>query len=406
MEKFQAPRGTRDLFGEEVLKFRKAVKVFTETVSLYGFREIITPLFEDTAVFERTIGEGTDIVKKQMYTFKDRGGRSLTLRPEGTATVVRAAISDNLLANLPARFFYTGEMFRYERPQKDRKRQFYQMGAEIFGESSCYADYEAIEICAGVFRNLGIDFTLKMNSIGCSGCRSDYETSLRTFAAGIVDKLCQDCKERFDGNILRILDCKNPQCEELLAEAPELKNSICKTCSDSFEKICGLLDKSGIDYEIDTKLVRGLDYYNGCVFEFFTKEARDAIAAGGRYDDLVKAMGGSSVPAVGFAVGIDRILTNIRVSSERRGTLLFGMGIEEEEILAIAAKIRAQQKTCVISRKEKLKNALKEADRNCFKYVVIRGEDELKNGMITVRNMESGSQETVTPEEFLNKYDL
>ncbi len=400
---YQPPRGTRDFFGDEIRKLRKAESVFVQVLSLYGFEEIKTPVFEDTALFKRSIGEGSDIVKKQMYTFPDKSGRSLSLRPEGTAPVARAFISGNLLTGLPRRFYYSGEMFRYERPQKDRRREFFQVGAEIFGEKSITADVEAIGICANVFKKLNIPFSLEINSIGCPDCRGEYEKVFKKWLKERITRFCSDCQERFVGNPLRVLDCKKASCREELAGAPEFGKFLCSNCRKNFEDVRGNLSKKKIGYKVNPRLVRGLDYYNGCVFEFYSSGAKDAIAAGGRYDGLVKFLGGPDVPAVGFAVGIDRVLSMIEVKNERKGYIVIGAGIEVGALEDIAGNIRDKGKTCIVSTKKKMNSSLKFASEKNLRYAVFVGESELNSGSITKKDLETGIQETILLEEFFKE---
>ncbi|MFH1352799.1 MAG: histidine--tRNA ligase [bacterium] len=400
---YQTPRGTGDFFGDEIRKLRKAESVFAQVLSLYGFEEIKTPVFEDTALFKRSIGEGSDIVKKQMYTFLDKSGRSLSLRPEGTAPVARAVISGNLLTGLPRRFYYSGAMFRYERPQKDRRREFFQVGAEIFGEKSITADVEAIEICAEVFEKLKIPFSLEINSIGCSGCRGEYERVFKKWLEERITRFCSDCQERLSTNPLRVLDCKKEPCRKKLESAPLFKEFLCSTCRENFEAICGNLSKKKIGYKINPRLVRGLDYYNGCVFEFYSPSARDAIAAGGRYDGLVKFLGGPDVPAVGFAVGIDRVLNALEIKTERKGYIVIGAGIAVGALEDIAGNIRDKGKACIVSPKKKMNSSLKFASERNLRYAVLVGESELNSSSITKKDLETGEQETVLLEKFFKE---
>jgi len=403
MKTYQAPRGTKDIFGEEAARFAYVKKVFSGLAVLCGYGEIVTPVFEDTALFERSIGGGSDIVSKQMYTFPDKADRSLTLRPEGTAGVVRAAVENGLLRPLPKKLFYSGPMFRYEKPQKDRRRQFFQMGAEYFGQQTPSADAEVIEMCAGTLSKLGIKYTLKINSIGCSSCRGEYEKKLLLFAESKKELLCGDCKDRMKTNPLRILDCKNSECKIVLKEAPLLSGALCGDCGKNFSRIKKFLSDMRISFEEDSSLVRGLDYYNGCVFEFYAEGARDAVAAGGRYDGLVKFLGGPDVPAAGFAIGVDRILPLIDFSQERPDYMIVSPGGATGELFSLAGKIRASGKICAVSAKAKLKNALKEASYGGFRFAVIMGEDEEKNMTVTVRDLDNGQQKTIPKKEFIEK---
>ncbi|MBU2529251.1 MAG: histidine--tRNA ligase [Candidatus Omnitrophota bacterium] len=403
MKIYNVPKGTRDIVGEEAGRFSRVSRIFEEAARLYGYGLINTPIFEDTALFERTIGGGSDIVQKQMYTFPDKAGRSLTLRPEGTAGVVRAAIGGGLLRPLPRRLYYSGPMFRYERPQKDRKRQFFQMGAEYFGDQTSFADIEIISLCASALNKLGLDYELKINSIGCPVCRSEYEKKLKAFAEKKIDGLCDDCRERLCVNPLRILDCKVESCGKILSGAPDVSEALCPDCADNFTEIRQGLNDRQIRFTPDVRLVRGLDYYNGCVFEFYAKGARDAIAAGGRYDGLVKLLGGEDVPAVGFAIGVDRIMPLIDFTPEKPDYMIVSAGAPVDGLIAFADDIRGTGKVCVISAKPKLKNALKEASAASFRFVLIMGEDEIKNMTVTVRDMVSGEQETLSRKEFLKR---
>ncbi|PIV18054.1 MAG: histidine--tRNA ligase [Elusimicrobia bacterium CG03_land_8_20_14_0_80_50_18] len=403
MKTYNAPKGTRDIAGEEAARFSRVSRIFEESARLYGYGLINTPIFEDTALFERTIGGASDIVQKQMYTFLDKADRSLTLRPEGTAPVARAAIAGGLLRPLPCRLYYSGAMFRYEKPQKDRKRQFFQVGAEYFGDKSAFADLEVISLCSTVLKKLGLDCELKLNSIGCSKCRSGYEKKLTAFAEKKIDGLCDDCGERLRVNPLRILDCKVESCKKILAEAPDVSEALCPECADNFGQIKqGLRDRK-IRFNEDVKLVRGLDYYNGCVFEFYAQGARDAVAAGGRYDGLVKLLGGEDVPAAGFAIGVDRVMPLIDFSADKPDYMLVSAGAPMDALAAFADEIRDAGKVCVISSKPKLKNALKEASAASFRFALIMGEDEIKNMTVSVRDMEKGEQKTLSRKEFLER---
>ncbi|PIY17701.1 MAG: histidine--tRNA ligase [Elusimicrobia bacterium CG_4_10_14_3_um_filter_49_12_50_7] len=403
MKTYNAPKGTRDIAGEEAARFSRVSRIFEESARLYGYGLINTPIFEDTALFERTIGGASDIVQKQMYTFLDKADRSLTLRPEGTAPVARAAIAGGLLRPLPCRLYYSGAMFRYEKPQKDRKRQFFQVGAEYFGDKSAFADLEVISLCSTVLKKLGLDCDLKLNSIGCSKCRSGYEKKLTAFAEKKIDGLCDDCGERLRVNPLRILDCKVESCKKILAEAPDVSEALCPECADNFGQIKqGLRDRK-IRFNEDVKLVRGLDYYNGCVFEFYAQGARDAVAAGGRYDGLVKLLGGEDVPAAGFAIGVDRVMPLIDFSADKPDYMLVSAGAPMDALAAFADEIRDAGKVCVISSKPKLKNALKEASAASFRFALIMGEDEIKNMTVSVRDMEKGEQKTLSRKEFLER---
>jgi len=336
-----------------------------------------------------------------MYTFKDRAGRLLALRPEGTAPVVRAVITDNLLKNLPLKLYYIGEMFRYERPQKDRRREFLQMGAEIFGGKEAVFDVELVEISSKIFKKLGIQYTLKINYIGCINCRTDYTQNLKRHLKKKLKLLCEDCRQRFEKNVLRVFDCKNPQCQKVFSDFPTITQNLCEDCRQNFEKIKSLLDAKKIKYEVAEKLVRGLDYYNGFVFEFFTSGIRDAIGAGGRYDSLVEELGGRPTPACGFAIGVERILPVVKFEKKREGFLIAGIGISEEKLEELADFLRENFKKAFVFRKKKISDALKFASDENFLYAIIIGEDELKEGVFSVKNLYTGEQKKLKKEEIL-----
>lgn len=277
------------------------------------------------------------------------------------------------------------------------------MGAEYFGDKSAFADLEVISLCSTVLKKLGLDCDLKLNSIGCSKCRSGYEKKLTAFAEKKIDGLCDDCGERLRVNPLRILDCKVESCKKILAEAPDVSEALCPECADNFGQIKqGLRDRK-IRFNEDVKLVRGLDYYNGCVFEFYAQGARDAVAAGGRYDGLVKLLGGEDVPAAGFAIGVDRVMPLIDFSADKPDYMLVSAGAPMDALAAFADEIRDAGKVCVISSKPKLKNALKEASAASFRFALIMGEDEIKNMTVSVRDMEKGEQKTLSRKEFLER---
>jgi len=399
--KYQVPRGTQDYFGVEIEKIDYIFDVFKQVVSLYNFKKIKTPVFEDASLFTRTIGEGSEIVTKQMYVFKDRAGRLLALRPEGTAPVVRAVVSNNLLKNLPEKFYYTGEMFRYERPQKDRRREFMQMGAEIFGGKEAGFDAELVEISSKIFEKLGIQYTLETNYIGCANCRTDYTNKLRNLIREKKDLLCGECRQRIEKNVLRVFDCKNPQCQKVFSELPTITQNLCEDCSQNFEKIKNLLDSKKIKYKVTEKLVRGLDYYNGFVFEFFTSGIRDAIGAGGRYDSLVEELGGRPTPACGFAIGVERILPVVKFEKEREGFLITGIGISEDKLEELAVFLRENFKKAIVFKKKKISDALKFASNENFLYAIIIGDDELKEGVYSVKNLYTGGQKKLKKEDIL-----
>ena len=310
--KFQVPRGTRDILPGEVERWHWLEERTRAAMALYGYREVRTPLFEATELFVRSVGESTDIVRKELYTFQDRKGRSLTLRPEGTAPLVRAYLENPpLRAESPARLYYMGPMFRYERPQAGRYRQFWQIGAELLGSAQPEADAEMIDLFRAILSDVGLkDVTVLLNSLGDSVCRPRYREVIREYFRKHADRLCGDCKERLETNPLRILDCKVPSCAPVIAGAPSVLDSLCAECAEHFEAVERALAGLGISYEVDPRLVRGLDYYTRTVFEIHAAGlgAQNAVGGGGRYDQLVKDFGGPDTPAIGFSIGMERLL--------------------------------------------------------------------------------------------------
>ncbi|TMQ58253.1 MAG: histidine--tRNA ligase [Candidatus Eisenbacteria bacterium] len=310
--KFQVPRGTRDILPGEIERWHWLEERTRAAMALYGYREVRTPLFEATELFVRSVGESTDIVRKELYTFQDRKGRSLTLRPEGTAPLVRAYLENPALrAESPARLYYMGPMFRYERPQAGRYRQFWQIGAELLGSARPEADAEMIDLFRAIMGDVGLKkATVLLNSLGDSVCRPRYREAIRQYFKKHADRLCGDCKERLDTNPLRILDCKVPSCAPVIAGAPSVLDSLCAECAEHFEAVKRALTGLGIPYEVEPRLVRGLDYYTRTVFEIHAAGlgAQNAVGGGGRYDQLVKDFGGPDTPAIGFSIGMERLL--------------------------------------------------------------------------------------------------
>lgn len=318
--KFQVPRGTRDILPGEVERWHWLEERTRAAMALYGYREVRTPLFEATELFVRSVGESTDIVRKELYTFQDRKGRFLTLRPEGTAPLVRAYLENPpLRAESPARLYYMGPMFRYERPQAGRYRQFWQIGAELLGSAQPEADAEMIDLFRAILSDVGLkDVTVLLNSLGDSVCRPRYREVIREYFRKHADRLCGDCKERLETNPLRILDCKVPSCAPVIAGAPSVLDSLCAECAEHFEAVKRALAGLGISYEVDPRLVRGLDYYTRTVFEIHAAGlgAQNAVGGGGRYDQLVKDFGGPDTPAIGFSIGMERLLLAVGDSAE------------------------------------------------------------------------------------------
>ncbi|MBO4692818.1 MAG: histidine--tRNA ligase [Clostridia bacterium] len=398
----RAVKGTNDILPDKSYKYRFVEEKMLEIASLYGFREIRVPVFEHTEVFSRNVGEDTDVVQKEMYTFLDKGGRSVTLRPELTAGVVRSVIEHGVLAGaLPAKVCYVGGCYRYEKPQAGRLREFHQFGVECFGADSPAADAEIIALAQQILFTLGITgISLKINSIGCEKCRKEYVNALKGYFEGRKQDLCDTCKERLGRNPLRILDCKSPICSKIAQEAPVITDYLCEDCQSHFNLVKENLAAQGILFEIDPHIVRGLDYYSKTVFEFVSGDigAQSTVCGGGRYDGLVAKMGGRNTPALGFAIGIERLmmlLENMSVNlPEGKECILFVASIGEKAQIA-AGKIcrlmrdEGHEALCDLCGRG-LKAQLKYADKTGAKFTVVLGEDELDSGKVIIKEMKSG----------------
>ena len=401
------PKGTKDVLPAESYKWQYVESIARETAKLFNVKEIRTPVFEHTELFQRGVGETTDVVTKEMYTFKDKGDRSITLKPEGTAGAVRSFI-ENGMGNgvLPAKMYYIIPAFRYERPQAGRLREFHQFGVEIFGAKSAQTDAEAILIADSLLKKLGLNVQLYINSIGCPACRAEYNKALKAFFAPHLDKLCYDCKTRYEKNPLRLLDFKEEECKRINATAPKMLDYLCEDCKTHFETLKTCLDAAGVAYEIDPRIVRGLDYYTRTVFEFVSTSigAQGTVCAGGRYDGLIEQLGGNPTPAVGFAAGIERLLivmsqTGVEIPEEDKPTVyLAGMDAEcRNKAFTLAAKLRAAGVRAEIDHMDRsVKAQFKYADKIGAKYVAVIGGNELAEGRANVKNMATGESENVT----------
>lgn len=407
MAEYIAPRGTRDVLPSETPKWQSLESTFRETCALHGFGEIRTPTFEHTDLFTRNLGETTDVVSKEMYTFETRGGKSLTLRPEGTAPAIRAYVQHNLGAILPvAKLYYIARAFRYERPQAGRYREHTQLGVEAIGSIDPAVDAEVISLAARFFTAVGVDkFELKLNSIGCPDCRPGYRKALIEYASGEVAKLCGTCLVRYEQNPLRMLDCKEEGCKAVLANAPRMADHLCEECAEHFANVRSYLTEMGIDFVLDPTLVRGFDYYTKTAFEFVSGElgAQNAIGGGGRYDNLVEEIGGRSTPAIGFGLGLDRLVLTLDAMGveppmDKSGTV-FVAGLGEAGHAAavkIVFDLRGQGVAADMDYTGRsLKAQMKIADKLKARFVVIIGEDEIANGVASVREMASSEQQTV-----------
>lgn len=414
MAEYAAPRGTRDVLPSESPKWRYLESTFRDTCALYGFEEIRTPTFEHTELFARNLGETTDVVAKEMYTFETKGGKSLTLRPEGTAPAVRAYVQHNLGANLPVnKVYYIGRIFRYERPQAGRYREHTQLGVEAFGSADPAIDAEVISFAARFFTNVGVSaFALKLNSIGCPDCRPGYRQALVEDASGEVQRLCPTCVVRYEKNPMRMLDCKEENCKAVLANAPRMVDHLCEECATHFAAVQTYLTQMGIEFVLDPTLVRGFDYYTKTAFEFVSGElgAQNAIGGGGRYDNLVDEIGGSPTPAIGFGLGLDRLLLTldslgVELPVPRRDmTFVAGLGDAGHEAAVKAVfDLRGGGAAADMDYTGRsLKAQMKIANKLGARYVVILGEDEIAAGSATVRDMSSSEQQSVPLSELVD----
>lgn len=400
--KYSALKGAQDIFPPEIYIWQKIEESARDIFSVYGFQELRAPIIESTDIFIRSIGETTDIVEKEMYTFSDKAGRRITLRPEGTAPVVRCYV-ENHLYNLPApqKFFYTGPMFRYERPQAGRFRQFFQIGAEAFGIGEPKIDAEILSMLRLFFERLGLKgLNFEVNSIGCEKCRPDYRKALLNFFSVRIDGLCPDCKRRFNYNPLRILDCKVDACIKLREGAPSIKDFLCSECREHFNTFLSLLKLLDVPYVINTDMVRGLDYYTRTTFEITCEAlgAQNAVAAGGRYDRLVEDFGGPPTPAIGFAIGMERITTLLKLTNKQNipipKVFIATIGAPaEKEGLVIAERLRQKGIWVEVGYAgNSLKSQLRRADRLSAGYVLIIGDNEISSGKLKWKNLSDGDQ--------------
>ena len=400
----KALRGMKDILPPLSYKYLAFIQQASQIAQNYTFEYIEPPLLEETQLFKRSVGESSDIVGKEMYQFIDKGGNDVCLRPEGTAGVVRSFIEHKLDRKGGVhRFYYYGAMFRYERPQKGRFRQFHQFGVESFGEASVYEDAAIIILAKEILDSFHIKYTLAINSIGCPSCLPDYKKKLIDFLAQKED-ICDDCKRRRTTNPIRVLDCKNKTCQNIYNEAPKLLDHLCVSCQRDFEKLQEILRAEDVEFVIDDRLVRGLDYYTKTAFEFISSElgAQNAIAGGGRYDNLVEFLGGKPTPAVGFAIGIERILDLINTPQQREGFYLGSM-LEKaiDRLFHLAIQKRRSTKLYLEYKPKSLKAHLKAADKQNAKYACIIGEDELQQGTIWIKDLEAKKEWHATINEFL-----
>ena len=407
------PRGTKDILPDTVAQWTHVEKVIRELCARYGYHEIRTPIFEHTELFLRGIGETTDVVEKEMYTFTDRGERSLTLRPENTASVVRSYLQNKLYAaDALVKLFYIGSMFRYDRPQAGRYREFHQFGVEALGEASPAVDAEIIVLAVEFLRALGLqELKLHLNSVGCPKCRPVYRERLQEFFRPHLEELCTDCRSRFERNPLRLLDCKNEHCHALAEDAPRITDCLCDECRMHFAEVQSYLTAAGVPFELDANLVRGLDYYTKTAFEvkYTPLGAQSAVAGGGRYDGLVEEVGGPPTPGIGFAVGLERVLLALEkqglLPEEREAVDVFVVALGEETRIPafkLLHELRAAKLSAAMDfAGRSMKAQMKQANKKNARFVAILGEDEVKEASALLKDMKTSEQKKLALKDFV-----
>ena len=408
-----APRGTKDILPDTVGHWTYVEEKIRKICKHYGFHELRTPIFEHTELFQRGIGEGTDVVDKEMYTFTDRGSRSITLRPENTASAVRAYLQNKLYGdNSLVKLFYMGSMFRYDRPQAGRMREFHQFGVESIGAESPLSDAEIIMLAVDFLQSLGMkDLSLSLNSVGCPRCRPKYREALKAYFREHLGELCRDCNDRFGRSPLRILDCKIDADKPFMAGAPKITDCLCDECKDHFERVKKLLTEAGIDFVLDPRLVRGLDYYTKTAFEikYLPLGAQSAVAGGGRYDGLIEEMGGKPTPAVGFATGLERVLLALEKqnllpeNTPAEDAFVVALGdVAKESAFCLLAKLRRAGLTASMDfAGRSMKAQMKQANKMHARFALILGEDEVKEGTVMMKDMVASKQEKVPLAEII-----
>lgn len=405
----QKLKGTRDILPKEVETWQYIEGIAKELFEKYGYKEIRTPVIESLDLFQRGVGETTDVVQKEMYNFEDKGGRKIALRPEGTAGVVRAYIENGLASEpSPIKLWYKMSMYRYENVQKGRQREFNQIGVELFGSDSYMADVEIIQMCNKFFEKINIkDIELNINSIGCSKCRESYKEALKEYIRPNLDKYCDTCKTRFDKNPMRILDCKEENCKRLNQNAPRILDYLCEECKTHFENVKNALNELGINYKVDSNIVRGLDYYTKTVFEFVSKIDGLTVLGGGRYDGLAEELGGAKTPAIGFATGMERLIdvfkaNNMELDLEKN-MQVFVAYLGDKANLYATKYVELLRDNGIYAEKDimgrSLKAQLKYADKKKAKYVLTIGDNEIETKKAPLKNMETGEISQIDLEE-------
>ncbi len=403
MENIQSLRGMKDIKEQEGELFNYFISNASQIASRYGFSYLETPILEETALFKRSVGESSDIVGKEMYQFIDKGENDVCLRPEGTAGVVRMFIQNKLdRAGGTRKYFYYGPMFRYERPQKGRLREFHQFGCESFGEASVYEDANIILMISEILKSVGIGYKLLINSLGCKECMPPYKAHLVTHLKDL--HLCEDCDRRIVTNPIRVLDCKNESCKVELQNAPKITHNLCGDCNTDFEELKNILDMNGVQYEVDTNLVRGLDYYTKTAFEFVSDEigSQSAIAGGGRYDRLTEFLGGRATPAVGFAIGIERLLELVKMPHNSEEIIYIGSMCEgaSKTVFSQVAKKRKTHKVLTDYKVRSFTKHNENAKKQNATVIALIGDNELTNGTIWVKNIQTNEEMNLPIGEF------
>lgn len=412
----KAPRGTKDIIPAEAYKWNYLEEKFRDLCRLYGYEEIRTPVFEHTELFKRGVGDTTDIVQKEMYTFKDRGDRDLTLKPEGTAGVIRAFIENKMYAETqPTKLFYITPCFRYERPQSGRQRQFHQFGVEAIGSDTPSLDAEVISLAMQFLGEAGLkDLTVSINSVGCPVCREEYNRLLKDYLATKADVLCDLCNDRRDKNPMRVIDCKNETCQANIVDIPLMADHLCDNCKDHFKQLKAYLDEMNIKYVVDKKIVRGLDYYKRTAFEIISNDlgAQSTVCGGGRYDGLVEQIGGpSGYSGIGFGLGAERLLLTLEANGVEIGnpnhTDIFVVTIGDKAKLKSFSILKDLRENHISAEKDHLDRSLKAqfkySNKINAKYTIVIGDDELDKDKATLKNMETGDQKLIKISELVNE---
>ena len=412
----KAPRGTKDITPKDVYKWHYVENKFREICALYGYEEIRTPIFEHTEVFARSVGDTTDVVQKEMYSFTDRGDRQLSLKPEGTAGVIRSFIENKMYADTqPTKLYYITPCFRYERPQAGRQRQFHQFGIEVLGSDGPSVDAEVISLAVQFFNEMGLkNLSVNINSVGCPKCREEYNRKLKEYLDKKVDVLCETCLERKDKNPMRVIDCKNPQCKENLQDIPFMIDHLCDDCKEHFEKLQTYLKEMDIDYVVDKTIVRGLDYYRKTAFEIISNDigSQSTVCGGGRYDGLVEMLGGpKGISGIGFGLGVERLLltlenNNIEIKNPKSTDIYIATigDAAKTKSFKLIKDLRANHISADNDHLDKsLKAQFKYSDKLNAKYTVVIGDDELANDTATLKNMQTSEQTTIKLSELVDE---